>query len=306
VEKKVAGNYFQKNLAFLPRAPLLRGLGLEVTKMLHHMSFDEIVAACDGATKQEKANFYHTWWGWISKGVLHVCSTSGAASRKIWHFDVRQNFGSRMFFKNTTGVAYCYIRPGAQNHLEEVVFKLNPHARIEYVTTLDGVEMLTRGSGCNHQIDNRKKWFSFLTDGGRLLKYEADKVIGLTTNESHHGCPTESDVWTLNGGSYALQFEVNTRSLQRVLVTPNTSQEMVVEVIRVEGMLLSIAPYEDWRRSEEQNLFLNDSLRRIIAGCWPIGKGQKKWIIRLTEYPSGQACKGIDQSLLDEARKKLA
>lgn len=72
--------------------------------------FDEIVASLikQSATKQNQKNIYHTWYGWVSKDVLHVVSTSGARRREIWHFGVEKNKGRQLLFKNTTGTADCW------------------------------------------------------------------------------------------------------------------------------------------------------------------------------------------------------
>lgn len=78
--------------------------------MLQKIPFKEVVERCECATKRNKFNFYHTWWGWLSNGVLHVVSTSGAASRPIWHFNVSENRGKMLLLNNTTRSAYCYTR----------------------------------------------------------------------------------------------------------------------------------------------------------------------------------------------------
>jgi len=73
-------------------------------------NFNEMVTLANGATKRNQAHLYHTWYGWITNGVLHVTSDSGARSKDIWHFPIGKCAGGVLIFKNTTGVAYCYTR----------------------------------------------------------------------------------------------------------------------------------------------------------------------------------------------------
>jgi len=77
------------------------------------IKFDEVASRVVEATKSNQKNFFHTWWGWISKDILHVTSGSGARCREIWHFPLNKNSGRNMFFKNTTGVADCWTQPSA-------------------------------------------------------------------------------------------------------------------------------------------------------------------------------------------------
>lgn len=88
-------------------------------------NIDEIVEilVSNNATKEEQYNFCHTWWGWVSKGVLHITSQSGARARDIWHFGLKEKAGSTLFLKNTTGIADCWTTRPA--HAEK-----DPYERI--------------------------------------------------------------------------------------------------------------------------------------------------------------------------------
>lgn len=78
--------------------------------MIHVEKFDTILAKviASGATKKQQYNIYHTWYGWVSKEVLHVTSKSGARRRSIWHFGIEKNAGRNIMFKNTTSTADCW------------------------------------------------------------------------------------------------------------------------------------------------------------------------------------------------------
>ncbi len=93
--------------------------------MIRIENFTEVVEkmVAAGATKSNQFNFYHTWWGWVSKDVLHITSTSGARRRSIWHFGVEKNSDRELFLKNTTGTADCWTQIAP--HMEQ-----DPYERI--------------------------------------------------------------------------------------------------------------------------------------------------------------------------------
>jgi hypothetical protein len=78
--------------------------------MINKMGFMDVVAAVADGSREKPIAFFHTWSGWVSKGVLHIKSGSGARAREIWHFSVEQSKGSDILFKNTTGTAFCYTQ----------------------------------------------------------------------------------------------------------------------------------------------------------------------------------------------------
>lgn len=207
--------------------------------MLRRMSFDEAVANCNEATKENKTNLCHTWWGWVSKGVLHVVSSSGARSREIWHFDVRKNARGRIFFKNTTGSAFVYVRPGAQSRFEEAVYSMGI-VSIEYVDQIE-IEMLTRGTGCNHSTNRNAPWYSIVTDGEVELIREAG-AVDHCVNQHHVGCPTGPDAVSVKGGTFALQF--NKGSLWRVVVTQDGKTAALTKLR--EKALKRFAEWQSW------------------------------------------------------------
>ena len=93
-----------KHAAFAPRC----GASLKERIMsVNSKMFDAVVAAVSGATKETQANIFHTWDGGVSKNVLHIVSRSGARAKDIWHFPLDGCQGATLFFKNTTGTAYC-------------------------------------------------------------------------------------------------------------------------------------------------------------------------------------------------------
>jgi len=76
-----------------------------------NLDFNNVVAQVikAGATRSKQYNIHHTWYGWVTKDVLHVVSQSGAKRREIWHFDIEKNAGREVYFKNTTGTADCWL-----------------------------------------------------------------------------------------------------------------------------------------------------------------------------------------------------
>lgn len=210
--------------------------------MLTIKNFDEIATAVQvaGATKSKKHNFFHNWHGWVSKEVLHVVTTSGAATRPIWHFPLAENAGKRLILmlKNTTGEAYVYIRPGAQNVLEEVALGMSQHCRFERQLVLD-VELQTRGTGCGHCTDNRPYWFVVLTDGEIELLREGPKGCHAGANYKYE-CPEGADTVRVKGGTYAIQIDVHQwRSgavPKKVVTTPQANLAHVAKILQAEEM----------------------------------------------------------------------
>lgn len=86
--------------------------------MIHKTRLNDVVSAVANGTRENPTNFYHTWYGWVSKGVLHVKSTSGARAREIWHFGIGQGTGSDLILKNTTGTAFCYTQASPEQETD--------------------------------------------------------------------------------------------------------------------------------------------------------------------------------------------
>lgn len=216
---------------------------------LHQMMFDYVVALVDGASKANKATIYHTWDGWISKGVLHITSRSGARARDVWHFSVKENKGKRLLFKNKTHAAYVYARPGAQNVLEKIALNLNRFCRFEYPERVD-LTMHTRGSGCGHCTDNNPPWYVVLTDGELEVVKEAD-VVTHHFNRHHVGCPIGTDRVRVLGGTFAIQVDVGQRRSRveptKVVVRKGADLAHIAKVLDAEAVTRRLSfGYTSW------------------------------------------------------------
>lgn len=202
--------------------------------MLVIMNFDKVITAVCGATKSKQKNIFHTWDGWTSCGVLHIVSRSGASSRTIWHFDINENIGKRLMFKNTASSAYVYVRPGAQNELEEEALAMNPHCRFEQQTTLN-VEMQTHASGLPC-IDNSMMWFVILTDGNIKTAKKAEIVRRTVNNKRHTEYRIGPDTVHITGGTYAIQGDVGQSQALiepiRVVITLQADLTNIIKILR--------------------------------------------------------------------------
>ena len=83
--------------------------------MTHLMKLDEVIKSCidAGATKKHPFDFYHGWLGWVTKDVLHVVPTSGAAKKDVWHFALNKG-NDTLVFVNTASVAFVYATTEAE------------------------------------------------------------------------------------------------------------------------------------------------------------------------------------------------
>jgi hypothetical protein len=194
--------------------------------MLQVIAMAEVVKQVRGASKNAPVNFYHTWWGWTSKGVLHIKSRSGARTKECWHFPLKEGDNSNLLFKNTTAEAYVYRRPGPQNALEEFV---GPYVRIEYVKEID-VHLQRRGR-CG--LDS--PWFAILTDGESEIMSVAHKLRHNHSNPCW--CPGGSDTVRVHGGTFAVEANIGqwgTRGLvpHRVIVTRQVNTEGLVSILQ--------------------------------------------------------------------------
>ncbi len=61
-----------------------------------------------GTSATEQKNFYHSWWGWMEEGKFCLRSTSGAAQKDLWKFNVPSD--GYITFHNSTRSAYCFLR----------------------------------------------------------------------------------------------------------------------------------------------------------------------------------------------------
>ncbi|MEZ4103973.1 MAG: hypothetical protein R3B60_01670 [Candidatus Paceibacterota bacterium] len=195
------------------------------------LEFDEVVSdlVASDATKKNQKKICHTWDGWVSKGVLHVTSRSGARRREIWHFDVEKNAGRLLFFKNTTGTADCWTKGCGDNALEKFILDISPHVKIQRVSNIDHV-VHSRGSCCNHSLNRFGVWCYYLTDGSEALIHKANTVKS-HFNQYHIGCPTEPDQIRVTGGTYAVQW-TNKNTLTSIVYTPDADMASVIEAIR--------------------------------------------------------------------------
>ncbi len=219
--------------------------------MLTIKNFDDVVAeiTAASATKKKKYNFFHNWHGWVSKQILHVVTTSGAATRPIWHFPLVENAGKRLMLKNTTGEAYVYTRPGAQNVLEEVAMGMSQHCRFEQQLVLD-TELQTRGTGCGHCTDNRPYWFVVLTDGKIELLREGPKGRHAGANYKYE-CTEGADTVRVTGGTYAAQIDVHQWGSGavpiKVVATPQADLAHIAKILKAEEVTRRLSfGYTSW------------------------------------------------------------
>lgn len=252
--------------------------------------FDAVVAAVSGATKEKQANIVHTWDGWVSKNILHVTSRSGARAKDIWHFDVEKCQGATLFFKNTTGTAYCYTRPGPKDEFEAVLRGLNPRVTFEYVSAIN-TEMYTRGTGCNHDTGHGS-WYSVLSDGEVTVTHPAGRVEH-HSNQYHIGCPTGPDTVRVTGGTYAVQYEENNTGVRRVMVTPTADRDIVVSILRAHARIRSGSGRRDASG-------INENLKLIASGV-RVPDSVVEGTLRSAES-YGTVREGVDTALLEKAK----
>jgi len=255
---------------------------------VRNMQFQAVVSAVTGATKEQPANIVHTWDGWVSKNVLHVVSRSGARAKDIWHFPLDKCQGATLFFKNSTGTAYCYTRPGPKDDFEAVLRGMNPRVTIENVSAINA-EMFTRGTGCNHDTRNGSR-YSVLADGEVTVTRAAGRV-DYHSNQFHIGCPTDPDTVQVEGGTYAIQFEENNTGVRRVLVTPAANRETVLAVLRAHARV---------RGGCKDAEGINENLRLIASGAKVPDSVVEGTLRRAESY--GTVLKGVDTALLEKAK----
>ncbi len=199
------------------------------------VNFDDMILVATGATKKNQANLYHTWYGWVSKDILHITSRSGAARRKIWHFKIEREGGKNLMLKNTTRIADCWTKTVGENELEVEVFRMNPLAKVEYVDGIDYV-LKSRGAGCSHSTSNgREEWWYITTDGQQEVIREAG-VVENHFNQYHIGCPLGYDEVRVTGGSFAANWN-NKHQLRQVYVVRGTNLESVALQLKVQDEL---------------------------------------------------------------------
>ncbi len=198
--------------------------------MLTIRNFDDVVATVRGATKSNKENVFHTWDGWISRGVLHIVSRSGAATQSIWYFGVGEHRGKRLMFKNTAGEAYVYARPGARNALEEALLAMNEHCQFEQVGKI---------------VDQQ-----FYSGGWNMPPIVSDGIV-TRLNEN-------STSWArVEGGSYVIHFDDHYGNAPlrpvRVVYTPGADLAHVAKVAAAELLTRRFRQYNaTWDNDEVQ------------------------------------------------------
>lgn len=205
--------------------------------------FDEVVCelVAAQATKNNQNNFYHTWYGWVSKNTLHITSKSGARRKEIWHFGVDDHQGKNLMLRNTTGTADCWTKSAGENELEKLVFGLNPYAKVEYVEKINHT-LQSRGTDCGHQTSRGHNWWHILADGNKTITRKAG-VVENHSNQFHIGCPTGSDDVQVTGGTYAINWSNRySFSIDRLYITPDANPEDIIFQIQVRHDLWRI-PY---------------------------------------------------------------
>lgn len=103
------------------------------------ITFDESVAILEGATKKNQKNLIHTWYGWVSKDVMHITSKSGAVNREIWHFAIKEYRGGHLYFVNKTSTAYVFARKAPKKLREEALKAVDEESFAKCLKCIVGV-----------------------------------------------------------------------------------------------------------------------------------------------------------------------
>ncbi len=284
--------------------PLTPGFGVEDVKMISNTRFEQVVSSVKAGTKNNQINISHTWYGWTSKGVLHVTSTSGARRHEIWHFDIEKNAGKNMFFKNTTGTADCWTKSAGNNKLEKFVMSIDPLVRVDYVKEIHH-KMYQRGSNCSHSTYRGGNWWYITTDGQESIISESPRV-GYHSNQYHQNCPIRADEVLVTGGSFAVNWS-NERQIKQVYIAEGADLEYVLLQISVEMDLWRMIGYEGKLKDPwwDKNLTIEDFKNRRLELLKLAAEGKllPQHVKTLTKSakPYYTLEEGIDPEIFDQA-----
>jgi hypothetical protein len=198
--------------------------------MIVCMAFDEALrlARETGVSSANPCELSPHWHAWVEEELLHVVNTWTAnRARRTWSFDINASQGSRLIFKFGSTQAYCYLRPGAQNPIEEAVLALEPGARIDVVLAIR-IELLesTRGEA--------DSWWSIATDGQPVNARQTNQKKLLMGER----------LLFVRGGTWAVQW-MGTLPL-RLVYTRAADQLRLPVVIRAENAIRWITMNPVW------------------------------------------------------------